>query len=91
MKLSEFDYIGIGKFSPAKFNIDEVDSVTDSLNLDKQKRAAQYDFSDWELTNGVNGSQVYLPKGTISKDYIIRTDTKRNGLWINNCFFRKFN
>ncbi len=86
--LVDCDYIGLSPNigPPGSFKEQTKDK---SRNSDNRGMKDTLNYSKLELFKLKDGRLIYLLKGTIKKDYIIRNDS--NSLWINNQLFFKEN
>lgn len=81
--LTDCDYIGFSIFAPPTI-ISDTDIES---NLLKSSPVLERNLSQYETYKTKRGFKIYLPKGTVRQDLIIRQNEK--GIWINNKYFYK--
>lgn len=81
-ELVAFDYIGFSLFEPPLI-VDDLDTTLIQIpSLKRPKASVQELRQTHDVAKGVNGMEVFLPKGTLRKDLVLRPAPE--GVWINN-------
>lgn len=84
-QLVDYDYIGFSLFEPPIIAADADSSLIDKSLSRKNKPPVSELRKTHDVTKGIHGLEVFLPKGTLRQDYILRPEG--DGLWINNVFY----
>jgi hypothetical protein len=88
-RLVDYDYIGFSVFEPPLIADDLDSSYIDTALLGSKKPSLKERINELrkthDVTKGFHGNEVFLPKGTLRQDFVIRPD--KGGLWINNVFY----
>lgn len=84
-KLVDYDYIGMSYFDAPKISDDVNSSYNDTSFRHTTKPSRNELRKTHDVTKGIHGTEVFLPKGTLRQNFIIRPD--KDGLWINNVFY----
>jgi hypothetical protein len=88
-QLSAFDYIGFSTFEPPIIAKDADSSLLNKPSNNKKRSPLSELRKTHDVTKGVNGLEVFLPKGIIRQNFIITPE--RNDLLINNVYYIKAN
>jgi hypothetical protein len=83
--LVDYDYIGVSYFEPPKIANDIDSNYIDTVQNNGKNLSLTELRKTHDVTKDVRGIEVFLPKGTLRQDYLIRPD--KGGLWINNVFY----
>ena len=86
-QLSAFEYIGFSTFEPPIIAKDVDSSLLYKTSNNKIRPPISELSKTHDVTKGINGLEVFLPKGTIRQDLIITPEGK--DLLINNVYYIK--
>lgn len=84
-ELVAFDYIGFSLFEPPLIVHDLDTSLIQQPPLRRPKASVQELRQTHDVAKGVNGIEVFLPKGSLRKDLVLRAVPE--GVWINNVLY----
>jgi hypothetical protein len=84
-RLTDYDYIGFSIFETPKLLVDTDSAYIDTVLLNSKQPDMAELRKTYDATKGLRGIEVFLPKGTLRQDFVIRPD--KDGLWVNNVFY----
>lgn len=86
-QLADFDYIGFSLFEPPLI-ADDVDTTVIQKPISNRPKGTVKELRQThDVTKGPNGIEVFLPKGTLRKDFVLRP--AKEGLWVNNVLYHR--
>jgi hypothetical protein len=93
-KLVAHDYIGFSLFTPPKIIIDQerkADTSAAGSENPTSKPSKKYSVKELrkrhDVVKGLQGIEVFLPKGSTQQEFVIRVDIE--GVWMNNKFYSR--